>query len=178
MVRLAISLMYLLFTVCCRLGLGIPNFSPLLAFSLFAGACLPNRYLAYFLPLGVLLATDLYLGIHATMFFTYLSIFLISLLGVQLSAAHPIWGWKRIGLGAIGSSLLFFLITNFGVWALTSLYSPDWKGLVACFTAGLPFYRSTLTSTALFSYLFFFGYARGVAWVQDHHHRGSAIHSR
>jgi hypothetical protein len=177
MVRFGFVAMFTLITIGCRMGVGTPNFSPLLAFSLFAGACLSNRAMAYFLPLGTLLVTDLYLGIHSTMFFTYLSVFLLSLGGECLLKENT-RGWKGLTLGAICSSLLFFFLTNFGVWALTSLYSHTWQGLVTCYEAGIPFFRTSLASTALFSYLFFFGYARGVAWVEASHRRGSAVASR
>ncbi len=164
MVRFGLVVMYVLLTVGCRLGMGIPNFTPLLAFSLFAGACLPNRYVAYFLPLGILFATDLYLGIHATMFFTYLSVFLISLGGSWMSQTQS---WRGLTLGAVGSSVLFFVLSNFGVWGLTSLYPHDWQGLLSCYEAGIPFYRATFASTVLFSYLFFFGYAKATAREQE-----------
>lgn len=177
MVRFCFIFSYMLLTVGSRLGMGIPNFSPLLAFSLFAGACIPNRYVAYFLPLGILLGTDLYLGIHSTMLFTYLSVFLLSIGGSWMTHASTMPSWKGLTWGAISGSVLFFGITNFGVWAMTSLYPHTWSGLLACYEAGKPFYRATLTSTALFSYLFFFGYAKGVAWVQDSR-RGSTMVSR
>lgn len=177
MVRFCFVLSYVLLTVGCRLGMGIPNFSPLLAFSLFAGACIPNRYVAYFLPLGVLLGTDLYLGIHSTMFFTYLSVFLLTVGGSWMTRAKTTPSWKGLTGGAISGSALFFFVTNFGVWAMTPLYPHTWNGLLACYEAGIPFYRTSFTSTALFSYLFFFGYARGVAWAQDSR-RGSTMVSR
>src|SRR3989338_986747 len=113
MVRFVLIVVYTLLTVACRLGLGIPNFTPLLAFSLFAGACISNRYTVHFLPLGLLFLTDLYLGIHTTMLFTYLSVFLISLGGVGLARWNAL-GWKGLTLGAAGSSLVFFLLSNFG----------------------------------------------------------------
>jgi Family of unknown function (DUF6580) len=65
----------------------------------------------------------------------------------------------RLAACSLGSSILFFLITNFAVWQFGSWYSHNWEGLVACFVAGGPFFRYTLTSDLLFSTAIFGTYA-------------------
>jgi hypothetical protein len=52
-----------------------------------------------------------------------------------------------IGSAAIGASLIFFLISNFGSWLQQSLpYGYSLAGLLDCYEAGIPFYRGTLIS--------------------------------
>ena len=56
---------------------------------------------------------------------------------------------KRIS-GALLGSILFFLVTNFGVWSLGS-YGYDIKGLITCYTLAIPFFTYSIISTFLFS---------------------------
>jgi hypothetical protein len=58
----------------------------------------------------------------------------------------------RVGLGALAASTSFFLLSNFMVWAsgpVGAMYPHTLSGLAACYTAGLPFYRNDLASTAI-----------------------------
>jgi len=62
--------------------------------------------------------------------------------------------------GAVGAGgLLFFLVTNFGVWWLLGTYPPTWAGLMACYAAGLPYLGSTIVGDAIFSTALFGGWA-------------------
>jgi hypothetical protein len=105
----------------------------------------------------VLLITDLLLGIHTVMFFTMISLFLITFLGTRFNKNGSKW-WMIAGSSLV-SSVLFYLISNFGVWVATALYPKTLDGLLSCYWAAIPFFRTTLLSTLGFSYLFFFGYA-------------------
>ena len=64
---------------------------------------------------------------------------------------------KLLGV-SISSSLLFFLISNFGVWVSSSFYSKDIFGLVACYVAAIPFYYGTLSGTVFYSFFLFGSY--------------------
>ena len=56
------------------------------------------------------------------------------------------------------SSLVFFIISNFGVWALGSLgahgipYEKSLNGLIECYILAIPFFSNTFLSTLVFSY--------------------------
>ena len=52
--------------------------------------------------------------------------------------------------GALTGAILFYLITNFGVW-LNGSYGYSLNGLIACYTLALPFFGYTLISTLVFS---------------------------
>lgn len=131
------------------------NFAPVGAIALFAGAILAWR-IALWLPLAVMVASDLIIGLHPLVGFTWGAFALITLIGVALRKSSK---WLLIPIGALASSLLFFVISNFGVWVEGKLYPHTWQGLTDCFIMALPFFRATLTSDLLFSGLFFGLYA-------------------
>lgn len=60
---------------------------------------------------------------------------------------------------ALASSVLFFVLTNFGVWALGSWYPKTWEGLVACYVGAIPFFYNTLVGDAVYTTVLFGGLA-------------------
>jgi hypothetical protein len=132
-----------------------PNFSIVGALALFSGAFFQNKYLRFIIPLTVMLLSDLVIGVHATMPFVYGSFVLISFLGRFLTKdQNPI---KLIGVSIV-SSTIFFLITNFGVWIMTDMYIKNFSGLLTSYYMGVPFFRNTLISDLLYSFVLFYGY--------------------
>ena len=63
-----------------------------------------------------------------------------------------------VPLTATGS-VLFFVVTNFGVWLVGDLYPRTLEGLVACYVAGIPFFRNTLAGDLLYAAVLFGGLA-------------------
>ena len=61
----------------------------------------------------------------------------------------------RVLGGAIGASILFFIISNFGVWLSDPDYPLTWSGLVLCYEMAIPFFRNTLASDLLYTGAFF-----------------------
>ena len=51
----------------------------------------------------------------------------------------------------ISSSGIFFLVSNFGVWAGGTMYPKNFGGLITCYAAGVPFIHNTIISDALFT---------------------------
>lgn len=132
-----------------------PNFAPIAAMALFGGAYLNKRY-ALALPLIALFVGDLFLGFYSpiVMISVYGSFLLVGLLGIWLKKRkNP----QNVITAAIGSSLLFFLVTNFAVWAAGS-YPRGSEGLLASYTAGLPFLKNTLGGDLFYTVSFFGGY--------------------
>jgi hypothetical protein len=124
------------------------NFAPVGALSLFAGARL-RGWQAYALPIALMAATDPFLGGYSSATpFVYAS-FLISVwLGTKLRRTeNPVW----IGGMALLGSLQFFLISNLPMWLFGHYYGPGLHGLLADYTAALPFYRHTLESDLVYS---------------------------
>jgi len=138
-----------------------PNFSPVGALGLYGGARL-RGWVAYVLPLAVMFASDVALrtmrGDAPFNPFVYLSFLIYVLIGRLLARTEsPLW----IGGAAIIGSVQFFLITNFSVWyageiaGQPPMYPPTFAGLMECYTAALPFYRSTLFGDLVFTALLF-----------------------
>lgn len=133
-----------------------PNLTAVTAMALFGGAMLNDRRLAFVVPLAALFLSDLVLGFHSQMFVVYGSFLVIVCIGLWLQQhrrAAPIAG------AALVSSILFFLTTNFGVWALDRMYPLTFAGLIACYTAALPFFRNALAGDLFYTLLLFGGFA-------------------
>ena len=120
-----------------------PNFTSLLALSFYIPAVFGIR----FIPIVVLalLFTDLIIGFHSTMFFTMGSVVLIGIMSKFLNKSMLI----RI-FGALGGALIFYILTNFGVW-LSGTYGYTLVGLTNCYVLALPFFGYSIISTLFFS---------------------------
>ena len=138
-----------------RLVPHMPNFAPISAMALFGGAYLDKR-LAVLLPLSAMIISDLFIGFYSPMVMlsVYGSFVLIGLIGMWLRRRKSP---KNIFLASISSSVLFFLITNFAVWAAGS-YSRGLDGLLASYIMGIPFFRGTFLGDFFYTGLFFGGY--------------------
>ena len=120
-----------------------PNFTSLLALSFYVPALLGIKYLPALLI--SLIFTDLIIGFHNTIFFTWGSIVIISIIS-KFFYQNMIF---RL-CGALAGACTFYLITNFGVWSLGS-YGYDINGLIICYTVALPFFGYSIISTIVFS---------------------------
>jgi hypothetical protein len=153
--RLTVLLSAIVAAAALRLVPHPPNFSPIDAMALFSGAYLGRRWLAFAAPLGAMLLSDAVIGFYSGMWVTYLAIALVALLG---SLALEKRSAGRIGLAAAAGSLLFFALSNFGTWALGSMYPHTAAGLVACYVAAIPFFQNTLAGDLFYATLLFGGF--------------------
>jgi hypothetical protein len=133
-----------------------PNFSPIAALALFGGASFASKRTALLVPLAAMFLSDLVLGLALITPVVYGSFALIACLGFWLRRRKS---FSRVAFAAIASALLFFVLTNFGVWALAGWYPKTWTGLADCYVAAIPFFRNTLASSLLYSALLFGGLA-------------------
>jgi hypothetical protein len=127
-----------------------PNFTSLLALSFYVPVLFGLRYIPVLLISFAI--TDLIIGYHSGTHWTWGSVLVIGLMSQHFS--------KNINLRLVGSlfgALIFFLITNFGVWT-SGMYSFTVNGLIECYTLAIPFFTYSLISTALFSLLIETGY--------------------
>ncbi len=145
-----------------------PNFTPLCAIALFGGKYFNNKYLAYLLPLLALWFSDVLINnlvlknyfdgftlFYSGFYWQYGSFILITLIGRKTLKNFSFV--RLLGIG-ISSSILFFIISNFGVWISSSFYSKDIFGLAACYIAAIPFYYGTLSGTIFYSFFLFGSY--------------------
>lgn len=142
------------------------NFTPIAALALFAGVQFKNNKLAYLVPLVMMLLSDIilqglyYVGItewpafYDSMPMVYASFLLVVLIGRAISSSKNA---LKIGAGAVAGSLVFFLLSNFGVWLFGDgiMYTRDLNGILDCFAAGVPFYRNTLLGDLIYTGVFF-----------------------
>ena len=120
-----------------------PNFTSLLALSFYVPAFLGRRYIPALI--FSFLLTDLVIGFHALTFFTWGSVMIIGLISKYFLENI----YKRI-LGALLGAVIFFILTNFGVWILGA-YEQSFEGLVLCYTLAIPFFTYSLVSTLIYS---------------------------
>jgi uncharacterized membrane protein (Fun14 family) len=132
-----------------------PNFTPIGAMALFSGAYLGRRSIAFAAPLGAMLLSDALIGFYSGFWVTYLGVAAIVLIGwLVLSRLSVV----RLGVAAIASSVIFFLVSNFGTWALSGMYPHNAAGLAACYIAAIPFFQNTVAGDLFYTTLLFGGF--------------------
>ncbi len=120
-----------------------PNFTPIAAIALLSSKGFDNRWVVFLIPIVSLFISDLFIGLHATIPFVYISLILIALLGLYV---------KKINIvSVLLSSTIFFLVSNFGVWLL--YYPISIEGLVQCYTLALPFFFNTVLGDLVYGAL-------------------------
>lgn len=132
-----------------------PNVVPITALAIWGGTRLQKPW-GIVIPLVVMAISDIWLGGHSTVLYVYGSFLIIAVLS-QLNSNKINFG--RVGSLAVGGSLLFFLITNFGVWATPTgpmaIYPHTLNGLIASYTMGIPFWRNSLIGDIGYTAAFF-----------------------
>tara|TARA_B100000963_G_scaffold58673_1_gene46700 strand:- start:2771 stop:3289 length:519 start_codon:yes stop_codon:yes gene_type:complete len=120
-----------------------PNFTSLIALSFYVPALIGIKYLP-----AVIISfffTDLIIGFHQTVLFTWGSVILIGIISKYFAKGMI----NRIS-GSLLGVIIFFIVTNFGVWTLGS-YGYTFNGLIVCYFMALPFFGYNIISTLVFS---------------------------
>lgn len=156
-----LAIFLILIAVLSRLIPHPGNFTPVLAIALFSGFLFENKLKALLIPAAALFLSNAVLGFYAVVWWVMAIVILIAAIGFLMKRRHSP-GWV-FGF-SVGGSLIFFLATNFAVWALGNTY-PDgpmypftFAGLMEAYVAGLPFYKYTLASTLIYSGALFGGH--------------------
>lgn len=129
----------------------IPNFAPIGALALFGGVYLKKKY-ALILPLSAMIISDLFIGFHNLIFFTWGSFVLIGIIGWIVKKRKNL---LTVISGSLAGSILFYLVTNFAVWAFTPLYEKTGSGLIQCYIMAIPFFRNTVLGDLFYIGVFF-----------------------
>lgn len=140
-----------------------PNFTPMAAIALFAGFIFIKRYMAVVAVISTMLLCDYFaFGSLSVSWFGSKSMFV-----VYLALLFPIvfknFLQKKIGVlrifgAALASSSVFFLATNFAVWAFSPMYEKTLEGLVLCYTMAIPFFQNTVAGDLIWSGVIFGAY--------------------
>lgn len=140
---------------CARLLPHPWNFTPIIAIGLFAGNQARLATTGILATVSALALSDAVLGFYPGFWYVYGAALIPVLLG---RLARNRNGVAPIVAAALGSSVSFFLITNFMVWATGGLYPHTMAGLATCFVAGIPFYQNQLLGDAFYTVALFGGY--------------------
>jgi hypothetical protein len=136
-----------------RLVPHLPNFTPVAAMALFGGAYIQNKKLAFLIPFAALLLSDLVLGFSLSTLPVYMCFAFTVAIGLAIRTKVSV---VSVGLGAVLSSLVFFLITNLPIWySSLSLYPLTVAGTLQSYTAALPFLTNSLAGDLFYSALLF-----------------------
>jgi len=165
-------MIYLFFVLSVLAGLlsnHLPGFTPAFGALLFCGARLKKRDAIWF-PVLVLAIAD---WVATTQLFHMRVKWEHAITLVAFAAMARIGGmlrnnltvWRFLGCSVAGSTA-YFLISNFGVWLGWGVYPHTRGGLVACYVAALPYYRSSSLSTLVFGAILFWGYE----FIRRRHH--------
>lgn len=147
---------YFLSFLVLRVVSSLLGFPALQAIALLSPEFVGRTFQAYILMALLLFGGDWLLdGIqvgHFTLFYAgwywqYLGFFAVVLLGDRLLRINTL---ARMLLGAILAPLVFFVISNFGVWCQGALYPMSAAGLLQCFVMGLPFLKISMLSTLFY----------------------------
>ncbi|MCX7697403.1 MAG: hypothetical protein N2Z72_06905 [Bacteroidales bacterium] len=132
----------------------IPNVTPVAAMALFGAAMFPRRWMSLVVPIFVMLISDFIIGFYSLflMSFVYFAFLCTSLLGLLLKKNI---NFIRVVMFSLLSSVSFFIITNFGVWAEGLWYPMTFEGLIQTYVMAIPFFRYELLGTLGYSLLFF-----------------------
>ena len=144
-----------------------PNFTPIIAVALISGYFFKNINLSLLTLLVAMLLSDLFIGFYENMIFVYASLLLITFVFYKISIKI---NFKNLFIYSFVGSLIFFIVSNFGVWALGSpgvydiAYEKNLNGLVECYILAIPFFGNTFLSTLIFAYPGIFIYKSLPAW--------------
>lgn len=129
----------------------LPNMTPMGAVFLVSGLTIQNPFLSLAIPMISLLLGDVWFaGLHTSMVWVYGAFALILILGRALK------NHLSLPVLAMISSLLFFILTNIGVWISGGLYPHTLAGLYRCFVMALPFFRNAWAGDLIYTYLIFY----------------------
>ena len=132
-----------------------PNFTPIIAVAIMSSYFFKNIYLSFATLLVSMLLADAFIGFYSNMFFVYFSLLLIVFIFHRISEKM---NFKNLFICGFIGSLIFFIISNFGVWflggpgGLDVPYEKNLNGLVECYILAIPFFGNTFLSTLIFSY--------------------------
>ena len=136
------------------------NFAPMGAMALFGAAYFSKKTITFLIPILSLWLSDLFINnvIYAQYFdgfvffypgfyWNYLAFVLIGAVGLLLLKKTKL---QHILLASLSASALFYLVSNFGVWASGTMYPMSFNGLITCYTAAIPFFKNTVMSDLVY----------------------------
>ena len=176
-----LAYVFVLFAVAVRFMPHPLAFTPIAAALLYFGARGPRRQL--WVPLALLAAVDVILTKivysypltwdHVVTWAWYAAILLFGT-ALRKNDLRENANWLRVGGAALASSVSFFVVSNFAVWACWNMYPKTLSGLMTCYAAGLPFFRRGIAGDLLFTAVMFGLPALATVVARSHKPHGTA----
>ena len=126
-----------------------PNFTPILATAIFTPYIIKDKWIAMSIPLLAMFIADIFIGFHPYMLWIYGAIGISTLLSYWSMRFNK--KYMQLAIMTLVSSILFFIITNFGVWTIWDYYPKTINGLLLCYTMAIPFFQNTLLGTIIYT---------------------------
>lgn len=145
-----------------------PNFAPITAMALFGAATFTDKRVAFLMPLLALFVSDVCIeilhrmglmaswGIYSGMWVTYIAFLLITMIGFLFRHRRSA---PTIAAATFAGPVVFFVVSNFGVWLTWYLYPHTLEGFLTCYTAAIPFFPNTLLGDAVYGTVLFGAFA-------------------
>lgn len=146
----------IVFSIIARFIEHAPNFVPIGALALWGGVYL-NKKFSLIVPFLVMLLSDSVIGFYnwKVMFSVYFGFAVMVLLGWWVRKQKSI---PNVIFASFGGAVLFYLITNFAVWASSTWYPQNLYGLLGSYAMALPFFRNSLMGDLFYGAVFFGAY--------------------
>lgn len=149
-----IAYILIIFGLLMRLIPHVPNIAPIAAIAIFSGAILDKKIVPW-VPLAIMVVSDLIMGMHNMVFYTWGSFIVIGYFGMRLKDKLTV---LNIFSASLISAVFFFIVTNLGVWITSGMYPHTFQGFINCYFMALPFFRNTLIGNVVFSFFLFGSY--------------------
>ena len=120
-----------------------PNFTPILSMSILSFLFSINLWFKVLMVLGSMFFSDLIIGTHDFIIYVYFSLTVLIIISNSKNYIYMMFF----------GPLIFFIITNFGVWLHSSYYTKNIDGLTQCFYMAIPFFKNTILSTFFYCIL-------------------------
>ena len=163
--RFFVLVLLILVAAFSRLVPHIFNFSPLNAICLFGAAKFSKKWQAFLIPIAACWLSDLFIinvsyghlygnftWFYNGFYWQYASYALITFAGLFIFKKTTV---SRVLSGVLTSTVIFFLVTNFGCFPGNPAYPQNIGGLMSCYAAGLPFVQGTFFGTLFYSAILF-----------------------
>lgn len=153
-IRFGVLSLLVFLTAFSRLIPHPPNFAPVSAMALFGAAYFSKKHIAIIIPIVAMWFSDLFINnvvygrffdsfvwFYSGFYWTYAAFIIIGFVGFALLKKIKT---QSLIIASILASTLFFIISNFGVWFSGTMYPNNFSGLIACYTAAIPFFKNTI----------------------------------
>lgn len=164
-IRFKILSLMILLAAFCRLLPHPSNFAPIGAMTIFGIVYYSQKIYAFLVPAISMVLSDIAINntiyahyfdgftfIYPGSYFTYIAFIIIGISGYFILKKI---NYSRIVFACLLSSIIFFLVSNFGIWAYETIYPKNIDGLLACYISAIPFLKNTIMGDLMYSGIMF-----------------------